>query len=459
MEMFKFKRQTERIKEIEIKERESKNLEEDIIFDEILKSLENLKMKQEKEKSFYFKESIISDGKFIKDQQIEFLLDSNNKIHIYFYLKEDIYKKIFDFYNQKYNLFQIKHKKITYNIINGKEFELCNCWEESIINPKTSQQDCTIKISTGFLIGKTNYKKQILSSLGLVEIIIPSSKFSKEILKEIEKFFNQFGIDEIFRKPSFEEELEYKEEKYKEHYKLKKIDNELYLKEKVKKNKVLDDYYTLIEEGKYKEYQKITKYLLLHEVTGGYKSLINLFKTKALLSSHERLKKGFYIEGLSLQEDLRRGGADNVFLRAISKDSLEKNNFLNVEINSIFQNIILIFEPDILDRLDWYAYLEDQFGSKEEEYYKNRILPDEFFKNLSDYKNLEKNFENEIMFSKGIGIEKIKFIVCPTEEIRELFIKFLEMNNIKELNGKPINDTIIYVKTFEDLFKIYENAK
>ncbi len=454
MEMFKFKKQPESLKEIE-----NKNLEKDIIFDEIFKILENLKTKQEKEKNFYFKESIISDGKFIKDQQIELLLDSNNKIHIYFYLKEDIYKKISDFYNKKYNLSKIINKKITYNIINGQEFELCNCWEENLINPKTSLQDCTIKISTGFLIGKTNYKEKILSSSGLVEIIIPSFKFSKEILKEIEKFFNQFGIDEIFRKPSFEEELGYKEEKYKEHYKLEKIDNELYLKEKVKKNKVLDDYYTLIEEGKYKEYQKITKYLLLHEITGDYKYLINLFKTKALLSSHERLKRGFYIEGLSLQEDLKTGGADNVFLRAISKDSLEKNNFLNIEINSIFQNIILIFEPDILDRLDWYAYLEDQFGSKEEEYYKNRILPDEFFTNLSDYKSLEKNLENEIMFPKGIGIEKIKFIVCPTEEIRELFIKFLEMNNIKELNGKPINDIVIYVKTFEDLFKIYENAK
>ncbi|MGC9599158.1 MAG: hypothetical protein ABSE18_02115 [Minisyncoccia bacterium] len=237
-----------------------------------------------------------------------------------------------------------------------------------------------------------------------------------------------------------EKEEEEKRALYGWHYMSKAPES---IEKRLDKKEIFPGYSTFVEPGKYREYQKITPFAIYHH-TYEPKDVSQMIKEGGLLSTKERLRRKLTTKGLSSDIDLQTGAAEFAFTRIVTPEGLA-NSKTKVDPGVVS----LVFEPDIVDRLDWYSFNEDRHGGADPTTFRGRVSPEELF----ETQKKSWNYGNEQMFKIGIPIEKVKKIVCGTEEALVQLMVELQKSGIKEINGKPVEE-MVALATLPDFIKI-----
>jgi hypothetical protein len=380
-----------------------------------------------------------ADAEKVENQQIDIILGEGNNVHVNFKLTFDQWKK-------KLEDFQMEGataSTISYGSTKDP-LNIVDCLQ------KTIGKTITIKLSTG--TKSYGWNTEIRAALGLVEIVIvnesdPQEEFGKlgEILHEVlqQNLDIQTGLDF----PEKDSESAYKQARYKWHHKVQKCPQEQ--EKKLQRKEVFPEYFTFVEKEKHKEYEKISPYAIFHKIFN-INNLPTIVKGGGLFSTHERFRRNINLNGMSSSQDLSTGGADSVFTRIVTKGAMKgKHNF-----ETVTEGVNFIFEPDLLDRTDWYIFESDQYGATDSRF-QQRLSPGEFFeKAKTDF-----HPGNEQMFRTGIPIEKIKGIVCSNEDEAFRVLEILRDAGITEINGKFIEDFVVHTTQMIDYVNISQGEK
>lgn len=194
------------------------------------------------------------------------------------------------------------------------------------------------------------------------------------------------------------------------------------------KKEVYPGYFTYVNEGAHKAYQKAGLEYIWSGV-GRQESVVAMVKNGGQMSSMSRIKTGFMGDGASVRSDIQTGGADNVFTRVATKLAKKKGiTYSDSYAGGSFQ---IIIKPSVADRTDWYAYHSDQFGTTEEAEMASRPSALNFFKQ----ENKTYRAGNEIMFRHGIDIQDWLGIDCRTQTDKDRLIAALKSEGITQING------------------------
>lgn len=333
----------------------------------------------------------------------------------------------------------IENSRYWFRSLEGNVYEPSDCWVIRL------NQDTKIYVSKALRHGK-----EIMSMIGAVKIEISNIRDPKKILGELQAAFNILEIPGCFESPDEEALRNYKEARTRWHHKLD--DGNEYLSfldeykketgvdflEHVKREEVFPGYFTLVDHGASERYQKPGKIYVVHKVylDETLPSILN----HGLLASHERYKRGIHKCGMSTSEDFETGGADSVFLRAIT--DIKRMSYYSGD-------LVLVIDETELDRTDWYAYNSDEYGKTEPVIFSTRLAPVRFFQALRESYNVR----NELMFRRGVAKEKIKYIVVgyngkEGKEERQRIIKLIRKAGITKFNNIPIERIVITLEEF-----------
>lgn len=328
-------------------------------------------------------------------------------------------------------------------------------------------------------------------------------------------FVDLFEVPEGLSIPPAEAERAYKLARYAWHHKLNAGDPTVdwaKVEEKLVRKEVAAGYYTMIEPGKHREYEdKHSPCTVFHSI-GDLGVIPKILRVGGLFSTHERYRRGLLLNGWSSEKDLEKGGGDSVFTRLLSEAGIKASRDQKLQ-EFMGASAFLIFNPRVLDRTDWYAYEQDRYGSTDPVDFKERLSPEEFFEKQKKWTS--RSFgcsENEVMFRLGISIQDVEVIACPydpeegwqakvraglkelgiekinglsVEELisrgaevtrvtlekagisslggrpivlvigegdaRDRILKILRSQGIDEINGKPIEQFVVYAQTTSDL--------
>ena len=169
--------------------------------------------------------------------------------------------------------------------------------------------------------------------------------------------------------------------------------------------------------------------------------IIDIYKSGGLQSTKERVLNGINATGLSPIEDIRTGGADNVFTRWGCKQH-----------GTLFESAYgygdyqIIIKRDILARRDWYTYLNDKYGNTTDEFLGNSTYTSNGRRKVNRYsgvetvKRLDNRFsaDNEVMFRQGVPTDMWQSIYCDTPTKRQSLIDKFKENGIMQINGIPV---------------------
>lgn len=171
-------------------------------------------------------------------------------------------------------------------------------------------------------------------------------------------------------------------------------------------------------------------------------SLSSIFKTRNLFSTSTRYSKGIFVDGMSSSTDLSNGGGKSVFTRMHTKNSQKTGNWYTG-----VSKPAIIFPPEILQRVDCYAYPDDKFGSLSPSTFDNRVSPEQLLKKM----NTHYNCSNEIMFQDAIPMTEAKYIVCQDPGH---CIQNLKNAGILEIGGQSLEKSVITPANFQSLSNI-----
>jgi hypothetical protein len=160
-------------------------------------------------------------------------------------------------------------------------------------------------------------------------------------------------------------------------------------------------------------------------------------------SGLERLQRGLYNRGLSIRADFGSGGASSVFTRTFLKNQIG----CLVDQGSYF----LVIDPEVLNRTDWYSYMEDRFGFLYETTFQTRLAPEEL---LSTQFKLGNRPANEQMFHTGISSTQFLGVACVTDDARNELLDALSKAGITSVNGVPIEEFVTKIDSQEDIHTI-----
>lgn len=202
---------------------------------------------------------------------------------------------------------------------------------------------------------------------------------------------------------------------------------------RMKMKQVFDGYSTLVEEGIASEYQKEGVRYLWAGVCD-MDDVVQIVKGRGLISNNGRYRFGMTRRGASPEMDFKTGGSDNVFTR-LGIRSGGRQRFSDSFMGNGYR---ILIDPKELERTDWYAYLEDSFGSSQANDLARRLPAKEFFRRM------RKTYweDNEIMFRHGIRSERFLGITCDSEVQRAALLDRLRDAGVKEINGIPIEQFV-----------------
>ena len=474
----------------------------------------NQSQKRDKELNIQSREAILSDSTHIENQEISFI-DQREHGHLGVNLKltqrqfeklvpslQDAYEKT-AYIGQANSGSNVTRDKIQYESFDGEDdFTVCEAY-------RVDYNGMTIKVASPPKSGMTGeYDKR--AAIGLVCIDIPYDKKSEEHLRDVEETLNDIminvlGVPEGLSTPTPEAERQYKEFRYRWHHKLPEgpmVAEQSQEAESLERREVFPGYHTMVSEGKHEEYEEeYGEFASFHKIAST-QTLGKILQGYGLMSSHERFRRGMLLHGMSSSDDFNTGGADSVFVRTYVEDA----HIVLDSHKSVSTSALLVFEPEIFDRTDWYSYSTDQYGRTSKEVFKDRQSPEDLFKTQKNPKHGYVT-NNEQMFRTGIALEHIKAIASSEneylkrrvaealgksdEEIKALWkagpdavreaikggesldsdhidsflyeiksdyrlslIDELHEQGIQEVNGKPLEEFIVAVKTLDDLVDI-----
>lgn len=400
-------------------------------------AVERVREMAEKFKDFemYPRVSFLADSDKIENQEIDVITQDNGEIHLFFKLTAAHYWKVrskFVHSGTARDLTTIQYKG------NGQTFTLAQAY---------SQAFGEISVE---LVDRPGQR----CALGLVRIRVTGDTAELK-LDEIGKRMNDLLVTHLeipdgLSLPDAEAEVAYKRARYAWHHKLDGVPEGI--EDKLTREEVFPEYYTMVEKGKHKEYQAQSHYAVYHQLYS-IENIVKIIKAGGLLSTHERFRRGLIVSGMSSHQDMETGGGDSVFTRTITEAVVDAKSTSYGSEMLPSSDTVIIFRPELFDRTDWYAYARDNYGKTEEEYFNQRQSPEELFQHQCKGKY---DSGNEQMFRLGISCKDFMGIALRTEkELIDLYIK-LENEKITEINGKPIADFIFLTKKMRDYITISE---
>lgn len=370
---------------------------------------------------------VVADKDCIENQEVNFIqvtdtdYSDSEVIRVQFKLTTQHQQKIASF---------LARQGLNQGHISYKYYHFCPCVQKNI-------DDIIIKVSS---VQATSQENR--SGIGLVEIIVPPDKLENEhslgaIVHEVLQ--TELGIADGLDAPTPEAENDYKKARYAWHHKLTTAPPGI--EDKLVRTEVAPEYYTFVEPGKHAEYKKMGSYIVCHSLDN-VQNLPSIIKAGGLLSTHERYRRGLLLDGCSSITDINSGGADSVFTRV----SVLNEGWMREQNNAV----ALVFDPDILDRTDWFSYLSDNYGSTKPEIFKDRSEPVQFMERLAS----SPHDDNEAMFRTGISSEKIRYINCRGAESMFTVYKMLIKAGITHIHNQPIEKMIKNVRNLNELVKL-----
>lgn len=244
------------------------------------------------------------------------------------------------------------------------------------------------------------------------------------------------GIEDAFKSPDRLSEAEYKVARYLWHHKIAE-GAEAYLPlDQLVRKEVFPGYSTIVEPGKFKEYERRHgEVALIHQVQND--AVLPKLLRNGLVATHERFRRGVKAVGMSSEADLGTGGADSVFVRTVTEKSLKDGK----DDESTYDNTVLVLKPELMDRTDWYAYADDQYGTTYPSTFDTRLTPDGLLERLGE-QGWGWMTSNEQMFRTGIPVEAIAGVSVGSPEHRERLITSLHVSGITEVNGVLVEDFV-----------------
>jgi len=279
----------------------------------------------------------------------------------------------------------------------------------------------------------------------------------KKAAQRVKDFLRKSGLEKIMENPTPEEGRLHRlsvlawQHRPREEYQLDRGNRsvgqmEAFLKshgidpamaDKLIEKEVWPNYRTFINPGMVKEYRDAGGVHLFAGVGTEPERVATIVSkdSPGLMSTLQRYQHGIIGDGSSEDSDEVKGGADNAFVRLVTKNAKGKHKYDDHFKGGGYR---LIFDLKSLERCDWYAYNRDSFGSTEQNKYSNRMGALEHIKEVND----DYNQGNEIMFRRGLAKEYIKEIHCNTEWEKLRLIQALKDAGINELNGIKADDLV-----------------
>ena len=216
----------------------------------------------------------------------------------------------------------------------------------------------------------------------------------------------------------------------------------------IKLKRITRGYYAYVWEGRAEHYKNIgADHVFVGVKRDGRDLLVNMGKKQeALKCSSIRHKTGIS-GGASVGTDMERGGGDSVFGRIVTKRAIRDK----MEYNDAFKGGVyeIIYSPKVLERMDWYAYDGDNFGSTLPHTWDSRLGAEDFiYKMNSSYSS-----SNEIMFRSALAAEDAVGIVCETDQLRRNLIDNFKANGVTKINGKSISSFVTVSSQMKEFSK------
>ena len=216
----------------------------------------------------------------------------------------------------------------------------------------------------------------------------------------------------------------------------------------IKLKRITRGYYAYVWEGRAEHYKNIgADHVFVGVKRDGRDLLVNMGKKQeALKCSSIRHKTGIS-GGASVGTDMERGGGDSVFGRIVTKRAIKDK----MEYNDAFKGGVyeIIYSPKVLERMDWYAYDGDNFGSTLPHTWDSRLGAEDFiYKMNSSYSS-----SNEIMFRSALAAEDAVGIVCETDQLRRNLIDNFKANGVTKINGKSISSFVTVSSQMKEFSK------
>lgn len=270
--------------------------------------------------------------------------------------------------------------------------EVCNAYTFERSRAKVFIADHAAKSPISF----TPYSIQ--SAIGLVKIEIPADtnpETAEQILGEV--FEKDFGIIDALSEVSEAAERQYKENRYRWLHKIEELTSEQRSQaERLELQEVFPGYSTYVDVSGHNSEVSIRRGVrAIHNtcIEDVRPEPIKKLLTWGLMSTTERLSRGFIAHGMSSVRDIKTGGADGAFTRIYTHDKI---------CNASKRSIIIVFKPEIFDRTDWYCFPKDLYGTTEDGFFRSRISPEQIL-NMALERHADYLLTNEQVFRTGIG--------------------------------------------------------
>lgn len=276
------------------------------------------------------------------------------------------------------------------------------------------------------------------TALGLCRIHIPYEEGIDVVSvgETVNDLFSELlSIKGGLEPPSQKAESAYKKARYTWHHKIDAVPEGV--EKTLERREVMPGYHTIVDPGKWREYWAESPFAVIHNLHHN-NALAKIVKSGGLLSTHERFRRGALIHGMSSDDDMKGGGGDNVFTRIITEQGLSKRNDPDFKLADL-GNAIVVFDPALLDRTDFFIYNDDKYGTTDPDAFAFRMSPSEFFEYQKQYGYVS---GSEQMFRTGIPTSAIRAVVCREKHIREEILAALREEDIETINGFAIEDFV-----------------
>ncbi len=183
------------------------------------------------------------------------------------------------------------------------------------------------------------------------------------------------------------------------------------------------------------------------------------------LSSQDRFQASLMISGLSSEDDISRGGGQQIFLRCVTNENIK----FPIRQFKFSDEMQLLYSTNALRR-GAYGYPMDKFGTKNDYFYGNRKNLLEFPSQVDQVKDII--VENEVMVKHRIDPIYMDAVVVQHQSFKDEMVKVLEketficegkkyqcmekgqvffittINGKPEVRSKPIDSFILVAKQF-----------
>lgn len=185
----------------------------------------------------------------------------------------------------------------------------------------------------------------------------------------------------------------------------------------------------------YKDFNPTGPTTLFHDMRPAY--FEKVFDAKGLLSTDMRIMTGRSTlqEGMSTMADINTGGSNGVFTRVTKKDTIDSAGGGKIR---------LIIDKDELNRIDWYGFDTDMWGKTD------RIKGE--WRGRKHYTSAQNKLQNdnEQIFRDQIHFSKIKGVIVSDKDDYEDIIAMFKRKGVSEVNGKSIDDFVVYKPRFSE---------